>query len=123
MHANIAGVSSTLRTCSYTKSSAARTQTIFRLINFALEAGKNYCKGPPTLIEFDGQQITRKQYDKRTPGEFKLVFEVDGMVCLNSKVVHAWGEDESGPKSKTSCKRANKRRNQFRKEHFFSVFL
>ena len=43
------------------------------------------------------------------------------MACLNPKVVHAWGHDESGPKSKTSCKGSNKRRNLFGKEHFLSV--
>ena len=45
------------------------------------------------------------------------------MVCLNSKVVHAWGEDEKGPKSKTGCKGSNKRRNLFCKEHFLSVLM
>ena len=74
-----------------------------------------------TLVKFDGKMITRKQFDKRTPGLFKPEFEGDGIVCLNSKVVHAWGHDESGPKSKTSCKGTNKRRNLFGKEHFLSV--
>ena len=67
--------------------------------------------------------ITRKQHDKRTPALFKPEFEGDGMVCLNSKVVHAWGQDDNGPKSKTSCKGTNKRRNIFSKEHFLSVLM
>ena len=74
-----------------------------------------------TLVEFDGKQTTQKQYDKRTPGKFKPEFEGLGMVCLNSKVVHAWGEDEKGPKHKTSCKGSNKRQNLFCKTLPYSV--
>ena len=39
------------------------------------------------------------------------------MVCLNSKVVHAWSESSS----KTSCKGTQKRRNVFSKDHFLTV--
>ena len=66
--------------------------------------------------------VPKFQLDKRTPGLFKPEFIGDGMVCLNSKVVHAWGKDEEGkPIYKTSCKGSNKRRNLFGKDHFFSV--
>ena len=85
------------------------------------EKDKFLSSSDKTPIEFNGQMIPFSQYDKRTPGKFKPEFTGDGMVCLNSKVVHAWGQDEQGPKSKTSCKGSNKRRNQFCKDHFLSV--
>ena len=75
-----------------------------------------------TPTEFGGQIIPFFQFDKRTPGKFKPEFEGTGMVCLNSKVIHAWGTDNEGtPTFKTSCKGENKRRNLFGKEHFMSV--
>ena len=85
------------------------------------EIGKNQflASNDKEFIEFNGQQITKKQFDKRTPGLFKPEFEGDGMVCLNSKVVHAWTQDET--RVKTSCKGTNRRRNLFSKEHFLSV--
>ena len=86
-----------------------------------IEKSKFLTSDDETLMEFDGRMITRKQFDKRTPGLFKPEFEGVGVVCLNSKVIHAWGHDESGPKSKTSCKGSNKRQNLFGKEHFLSV--
>ena len=85
------------------------------------EKGKFLSSSDETLIEFNGRMIPFSQYDKRTPGKFKPGFLGEGMVSLNSKVVHAWGHDDQGPKSKTSCKGSNKRRNQFCKEHFLSV--
>ena len=81
------------------------------------EKDKFLSSSDDTPVEFNGQMIPRSQYDKRTPGKFKPEFIGDGMVCLNSKVVHAWGQGAS----KTSCKGTNKRRNQFCKEHFLSV--
>ena len=75
-----------------------------------------------TEIEFDGQKIPFNQFDKRTPGKFKPEFEGQGVVCLNSKVVHAWGVDKEGkPIYKTSSKGSQKRRNLFGKAHFLSV--
>ena len=73
-----------------------------------IEKSKFLTSDDEALMEFDGRMITRKQFDKRTPGLFKTEFEGSGVVCLNSKVIHAWGHDESGPKSKTSCKGSNK---------------
>ena len=74
-----------------------------------------------TMVEFEGQMISFSQFDKRTPGKFKAEFEGDGLVALNSKVVHAW--DSASSKSKTSCKGTQKRRNIFSKDHFLSVLL
>ena len=47
------------------------------------------------LVEFDGRKISRKQYEKREPGKYKLEFRGDGMICLNSKVYHVWGQEGS----------------------------
>ena len=33
-----------------------------------------------------------EQYDKRTPGKFKLEYTGKGMCCLNSKTYYIWGE-------------------------------
>ena len=81
------------------------------------EKDKFFSSNDDTLYEFDGQMIPFAQYDKRTPGKFKPEFVGNGMVSLNSKVVHAWSE----LKSKTSCKGTQKRRNTFTKDHFLSV--
>ena len=73
------------------------------------------------LVEFEGNQVPFSQFDKRTPGKFKPEFKGDGMVCLNSKVVHAWGKNSEGkPISKTSTK-GTQPRNLFGKDHFLSV--
>ena len=70
-----------------------------------------------TMVEFDGELISKAQYDRRTPGKFKAEFIGLGMACLNSKVYHIWSED----KSKTSCKGVQQKRNELLKEHFLSV--
>ncbi|PIK55307.1 hypothetical protein BSL78_07779 [Apostichopus japonicus] len=44
--------------------------------------------------------IEHKQYDKRTPGLFKLEWQGDGIVSLNSKCYYCFGSD----KEKVSCK-------------------
>ena len=38
-----------------------------------------------SLVDFDGEKITKKQFDQRTPGKFKLEYRGEGMYCLNSK--------------------------------------
>ena len=46
------------------------------------------------------------------------------MLCLNSKVYHIWTNDESlsaDKRFKTSCKGAQKKRNDKLKQHFLSV--
>ena len=68
-------------------------------------------------VNFDGQEISYVQWDKRTPGKFKAEFEGDGMMCLNSKLFIIWNNDEA----KTSCKGTQKNRNEILKEHFRDV--
>ena len=70
-----------------------------------------------TEIEFCGHKIPFKTFDKRTPGKYKLEFEEIGMVCLNSKVYHIWGQDEC----KTSCKGVQKRRNPLVRDDFLKM--
>ena len=74
-------------------------------------------------IKFDGQDITLKQYDKRTPGKFKIEYEGEGMYCLNSKTYYIWGEkDQNGCSNpKCSCKGVQKKRTQITKEDFEEV--
>ena len=71
------------------------------------------------LMNFEGQEISEKQYDKRTPGKFKLEFSGIGMICLNSKVYHIWTLDG---KFKTSSK-GMQERNEITKEDFLDVLL
>ena len=45
---------------------------------------------------FEGERITFKQYDKRTPGKFKLEYKGKGMYCLNSKTYYIWRDVNNG---------------------------
>ncbi|KAJ8017821.1 Krueppel-related zinc finger protein 1 [Holothuria leucospilota] len=58
-----------------------------------------------------------KRYDKRTPGLFKVEWEGDGIVALNSKMYYCYG----GMKDKFSCKGINKRRNEIGKDVYLRV--
>ena len=40
------------------------------------------------MVEFDGELISKAQYDRRTPGKFKAEFIGLGMACLNFRVPH-----------------------------------
>ena len=73
-------------------------------------------------VTFDGQTITKKQYEKRTPGKYKLEFSGDGMICLNSKVYTIWGMKDGEKVSKTSSKGMQARNNLMREE-FLDVLL
>ena len=63
-----------------------------------------------TPMDFNGHTITRKQYDKRTPGKYKEEFNGIAMLCLNSKVYHIWSDKVVNGKvlAKTSCKGVQK---------------
>ena len=75
-----------------------------------------------TLMQFNGHTISRKQYDKRTPGKYKEEFNGIGMVCLNSKVYHIWAEEVDGKIiTKTSCKGVQKRRNELVRDDFLKI--
>ena len=76
-----------------------------------------------TMINFRGHSISKKQYEKRTPGKFKEEFNGIGMICLNAKVYHIWSDyvDNDGQfLSKTSCKGVQKKRNELVREDFLS---
>ena len=74
-------------------------------------------------FNFKGERITFKQYDKRTPGKFKVEFEGEGMGCLNSKVYIIWGQrDKEGKlKYKVSCKGTQQKRNELKVDPFKNV--
>ena len=77
-----------------------------------------------TLVDFNGYSITRKQYDKRTPGKYKEEFNGIGMICLNAKVYHIWSDryDEYGNlETKTSCKGMQKKRNKLVRDDFLKM--
>ena len=74
------------------------------------------------LVTFDGNEITKKQYEKRTPGKYKLEFSGDGMICLNSKVYHVWGKVNGKDVSKTSSK-GMQERNGLLREDFLAVLF
>ncbi|KAJ8031107.1 hypothetical protein HOLleu_27721 [Holothuria leucospilota] len=58
-----------------------------------------------------------KRYDKRTPGLFKVEWEGDGIVALNSKMYYCYG----GVKDKFSCKGINKTRNEVGKDMYLGI--
>ena len=76
-----------------------------------------------TPMQFGEHTITRKQYDKRTPGKYKEEFSGIGMCCLNSKVYHIWSDKivDGVALSKTSCKGVQKKRNNLVKDDFLSI--
>ena len=46
------------------------------------------------LVEFQGEQTTRKQHEKDTPGKFKEEYYGDGMLCANSKTYIRWSRND-----------------------------
>ena len=70
-----------------------------------------------TMVPFQDEIISLKQFDKRTPGKFKPEFVGNGQLCLNSKVFHIWNDEDE----KTSCKGIQKRRNRLLRDDFLSV--
>ena len=88
-----------------------------------LEKKYNYfASDSDELMTFNGQEITKKQYEKRSPGKYKLEFCGDGMICLNSKVYHIWGRKDGKEVFKTSSKGIQKRNELIRKD-FLHVLL
>ena len=76
-----------------------------------------------TMMDFHGHLISKKQYEKRTPGKFKEEFNGIGMICLNAKVYHIWSDKMKEGKllTKTSCKGIQKKRNELVREDFLSI--
>ena len=58
------------------------------------------------------------QHDKRTPGLFKVEWEGDGVVALNSKCYYCFGGEHG---NKFSCKGVNKKTNPITKEMYLDV--
>ena len=74
-------------------------------------------------VEFNGRFITKKAYEKRTPGKYKLEFKGIGMACLNSKVYHIWS-DQKGKDGELMFKTSTKgmqKTNMLGREEFLSV--
>ena len=59
-----------------------------------------------------------KAYDKRTPGLFKVEWEVEGIIGLCSKTYYCFGA-----RDKFSCKGVNKKTNEINKEKYLNVLL
>ena len=72
-------------------------------------------------IMFDGKEITEEQYQKRTPGLYKLECRADSMICLNSKVYHLWGTDENGKEIFKTSSKGMQERNSLVQEDFMDV--
>ena len=68
-------------------------------------------------LRFPRTDTEHKQYDKRTPGLFKLEWEGDGIVALNSKCYYCFGSE----KEKVSCKGVNNRSKQLTKDNYLKV--
>ena len=58
-----------------------------------------------------------RAYDKRTPGLFKVEWQGDGFVGLNSNTYYCWGQD----KDKSSCKGISKKNNEISKDVYLEV--
>ena len=61
--------------------------------------------------------IERKQFDKRTPGLFKVEWHGDGCIALCSKTYYCFG----GERDKLSCKGINKKQNDLTKQQYLDV--
>ena len=72
-------------------------------------------------MDFEGQRITEQQFQKRTPGLYKMEFHGDGMICLNSKVYHIWGLDEDGNVVFKTSSKGMQERNRLLRENFLDV--
>ena len=93
-------------------------------VEWETEKWEWFCSENTTeLVSFRDTQITLKQFDKRTPGKFKLEYNGEGMACLNSKTYFIWGEiDKDGkPKPKCSSKGVQEKRNTLTKADFQNV--
>ena len=75
------------------------------------------------LVTFNGNEISKKQYEKRTPGKFKLEFSGEGMICLNSKVYHIWGRDQDGKMITKTSSKGMQKLNELMREDFLGVLL
>ena len=73
------------------------------------------------MMDFEGKQITEQQFQKRTPGLYKMEFRGDGMICLNSKVYHIWGQDKDGNVVFKTSSKGMQERNKLLRENFLDV--
>ena len=82
------------------------------------------------LAEVEGGPVWRKRdccseverYDRRTPGLFKVEFEGDAMIALNSKTYFCWCHDDD-ERFKYSCKGLSKSTNSLRSEQYKRVLF
>ena len=74
------------------------------------------------IIEFKGHQMTKKAYDKRSRGLFKLEFEGECMIALNSKVYFICGVKDGKHYQKCSSK-GMQDRNELTKQEFLDVLF
>ena len=63
-----------------------------------------------------------ERFDRRTPGLFKVEFQGDGMVALNSKTYFCWNHD-SEERFKCSCKGLSKSTNSLRVDQYKRVLM
>ena len=87
-----------------------------RLSSWKRQKNNYFASESKDKMWFEDREITVEQYEKRLPGKYKLEFEGDGMICLNSKVYHVWGE--KGHKTSSKGMQA---RNNLLKEDFLKV--
>ena len=45
-----------------------------------------------TMVLFNDQLISLKQFDKRVPGKFKPEFVGNGQICIYFTVYHTWND-------------------------------
>ena len=84
---------------------------------------KYFTSDSEEIIDFNGNPITKKAYDKRKRGLFKLEFEGDCMICLNSKVYFICGMKNGKYVQKCSSKGIQSRRNELTKQEFLDVLF
>ena len=85
-----------------------------KLFYYDVIGPREKCFAPGPRISLGGPE-----YDKRTPGLFKVEWEGDGIISLCSKTYYCFGDG----KDKFSCKGVNKKNNVINKDKYLDVTL
>ena len=73
------------------------------------------------MVEFDGVEVSEKEYSRRTPGLYKEECRADGVVALTNKTYICYNKDERP--IKISSKGVQQKRNNLLVKHFKDVLF
>ena len=74
-----------------------------------------------TMVDYNGEKVSKKQYEQRTAGLFKVECRARGIVALSSKLYITY--DADGMPIKTSCKGTQQKRNNLLPNHYKNVLF